>query len=136
MTSLYSFGPLISSPAYILSTSLICIDLIFIDKCNVVIISGVHLFLHINWNITLNTVILISVLHAEYPPSYEHLVLHYGRANVSIRNTSEMPIFFTSASVRQLINFVNEIVIAWFNYVLSKIVWCLYREYMKEVTSK
>ena len=49
LISLYSFDPLISSPTYILSTSLNCSDLIFTDQCNFVIVSRVHPFLHIRF---------------------------------------------------------------------------------------
>ena len=82
---MYDFDLLISDPIHILPSSSSSIDLSFTDKYNLVIVSGVHSSVHVNFHhqITYSNLNLIIV----YPPD-DCLVWDYRRANVSAINTT------------------------------------------------
>lgn len=83
---MYDFDLLISDPIHILPSSSSSIDLSFTDKYNLVIVSGVHSSVHVNFHhqITYSNLNLIIV----YPPPDDCLVWDYRRANVSAINTT------------------------------------------------
>ena len=98
---MYGFDQLISNPTHILPASSSCIDLIFTDRPNLVVDSGVHPFLHANCHhqITYCNFNLMIV----YPPSpYERLVWDYKRANESAAlNRVDWKFLFFNKTVNQ-----------------------------------
>ena len=86
LISMYGFDQLISDPTHILPASSSCIDLIFTDQPNLVVDSGVHssLHTHCHHQITYCNINLMIL----YPPTYEHLVWDYKRANESVINAA------------------------------------------------
>ena len=84
LTSLYGMKQLISAPTHILQHSSSCIDLIFINKPNLVTDSGIHPSLHQNCH---HQVIFWKLnLKIEYPPPYAREVRDYRKAQTDLIN--------------------------------------------------
>ena len=75
LTTVHGLHQPISEPIHLLGNSLSCINLIFTDRPDLVVDSGVHSSLHPNCH---HQIIFCKFnLMIEYPPQYEHLVLDY-----------------------------------------------------------
>ena len=69
-------------PNHILSNSFSCIDLLFTSQPNLVMESGVHLWLHQSCHYKI--IYVNFKLRVYYPIPYEHGVWHYKKANVDL----------------------------------------------------
>ena len=80
VTTVHGFHQLISQPTHLMPQSSSCIDLIFTDQPNLLVDSGVHPSLHSNCHHQITYCKLD--INIKYPPTYEHLVWDYNKANV------------------------------------------------------
>ena len=72
LTSPYGLHQLINGPTHILPSSSSCIDLIFTNQPGLVINSGTHSSIHVNYHHQITYCKLN--LKIKYPPPYQHLV--------------------------------------------------------------
>ena len=89
LTSSNNFSQLINEPAHIQRNGSSCIDLIFTDRPNLAVNSGVHASLHPNCH---HQVVHTSFnLNISYPPPYQRLIWDYKKADsVKIRKALDL----------------------------------------------
>ena len=103
LTSYHGFEQVINEPTHILPNSSSCIDLIFADKPNLIVENGVLPSLHVKCHRQL----IYSKLNFNviYPPSYQHLVWDYKKANVDCikksLNSVDWDFVFSNKNVHQ-----------------------------------
>ena len=79
VTSQYGNHQITNESTYVLGNSASCVDLIFTWQPNLVVDSGVHPSLHLNFH--------HQIMNAKFnlkfqvPPPYEREILHYGQGN-------------------------------------------------------
>ena len=124
LTSFYGLTQLISDPTHILRNSSSCIDLIFIDKPNLVINSGVHSSLHPNCH---HQIIYAEInFKIEFPPPYERIVWDYKNANAKYINLAIDGVnwerLFENKSINDQVKFLNDTLMNIFkNFIPNKI---------------
>ena len=79
LTSYYGLMQLIAEPTHILSTSSSCIDLLFANQSNMVVISGVFPSIHQTFHHQI--VFAKENLKTLYPPPYNRRIWDYSNAN-------------------------------------------------------
>ena len=89
LTSSNNFSQLINEPTHIQRNSSSCIDLVFTDRPNLAVNSGVHASLHPNCH---HQVVHASFnLNISYPPPYQRLIRDYKKADsVKIRKALDL----------------------------------------------
>ena len=123
LTSSNNFSQLINEPTHIQGNSSSCIDLIFTDRPNLAVNSGVHASLHPNCH--------HQVLHASfnlsisYPPPYQRLIWDYKKADcVKIRKALDLinwERLFNNKNINEQVSILNETILNVFsNYVPNK----------------
>ena len=123
LTSFFGLHQLISEPTHFLTHSNSCIDLIFTSQPNLVTHSGSYASLHKNCHH--NIVFVKYNLEIEYPPPYERLIWHYGKANLDMIKKAALQFnweyAFRNMNVEQKISFFNETILNIFsNFCPSK----------------
>ena len=128
-TNLYSltfsnnFSQLINELTHIQRNSSSCIDLIFTDRPNLAVNSGVHSSLHPNCH---HQVVHGSFnLNISYPPPYQRLIWDYKKADsVKIRKALDLINWerpFNNKNINEQVSILNEIISNVFsNYVPNK----------------
>ena len=120
ITSSYGLTQLIADATHILPNSNSCIDLLFTNMPNMIVNSGVLPSLHSNCH---HQLIYAKVnFKILYPPPYQRLVWHYGRANVeAIRRSIEIfdwNAAFSNINVNKQVEIFNSVLINIFkNFV-------------------
>ena len=80
LTSYQGFEQVINEPTHILPNSASCIDLIFADKSNLIVESGMLPSLYVKYH---HQIIFSKLnLNVVYPPPYQHLIWDYKKSNV------------------------------------------------------
>ena len=125
-TNLYSpsssnnFSQPINEPTHIQRNSSSCIDLIFTDRPNLAVDSGVHSSLHPNCH---HQVVHASFnLNISYPPPYQRLIWNYKKADsVKIRKALDLinwERLFNNKNINEQVSILNETILNVFsNYV-------------------
>ena len=105
------------------SCSSSCIDLIFTDRPNLAVNSGVHASLHPNCH---HQVVHTSFnLNISYPPPYQHLIWDYKKADsVKIRKALDLinwERLFNNKNINKQVSILNQTILNVFsNYVPNK----------------
>ena len=120
LTSSNNFSQLINEPTHIHTS---CIDLIFTDRPNLAVNSGVHASFHPNCH---HQVVHASFnLNISYPPPYQRLIWDYKKADsVKIRKALDLinwERLFNNKNINEQVSILNETVLNVFsNYVRNK----------------
>ena len=122
-TSSNNFSQLINEPTHIQRNSSSCIDLIFIDRPNLAVNSGVHASLHPNCHY--QGVHTSFNLNISYPPPYQRLIWDYKKADsVKIRKSLALinwERLFNNKNINEQVSILNETILdAFSNYVPNK----------------
>ena len=123
LTSSNNFSQLINEPTHIQRNSSSCIDLIFTDRPNLAVNSGVHASLHPNCH---HQVVHTSFnLNISYPPPYQRLIWDYKKADsVKIRKALDLinwERLFNNKNINEQVSILNETILNVFsNYVPNK----------------
>ena len=123
LSSYHGLEQVINEPTHILQNSSSCIDLIFADKPNLIVESGVFPSLHVKCP---HQIIYSKLnLNVVYPPPYQRLIWDYKKANVDgIRKSSnsvDWEFNLSGKNVHQQAQYLNEILINVFsNYIPNK----------------
>ena len=123
LTSSNNFSQLINEPTHIQRNSSSCIDLIFTDRPNLAVNSGVHASLHPNCH---HQVVHTSFnLNISYPPPYQRLIWDYKKADsVKIRKALDLinwERLFNNKNINEQVSILNETRLNVFsNYVPNK----------------
>ena len=123
LTSSNNFSQLINEPTHIQRNSSSCIDLIFTDRPNLAVNSGVHASLHPNCH---HQVVHTSFnLNISYPPPYQRLIWDYKKADpVKIRKALDLinwERLFNKKNINEQVSILNETILNVFsNYVPNK----------------
>ena len=80
-TTIYGLQQLIDEPTHIRKNSSSCIDLIFANQPNLIVIKRTHPSLHENCQRQIT--FAKATLRVEYPPPYKRHVWNYAKANVN-----------------------------------------------------
>ena len=125
LTSYHGFEQVINEPTHILPNSASCIDLIFADKPNLIVESGVLPSLHVKCH---HQIIFSKLnLNVFYPPPYQRLVWDYKKVNIDcIRkalNSVDWVFDLSNKNVHQQAEYLNRILMNVFsNYIPSKVI--------------
>ena len=110
LTSQNGLHQIIKEPTHILDTSSSCIDLIFTSRIKLVMDSGVHSSLHVNYHHQM--VFAKFNLQIYYPPPYERVAWDSKHANTDhIRKAIcgyNWERFFANKDVNEMVNIFNE----------------------------
>ena len=123
LTSSNNFSQLINEPTHIQRNSSSCIDLIFTDRLNLAVNSGVHASLHPNCH---HQVVHASFnLNNSYPPPYQRLIWDYKKADsVKVRKALDLinwERLFDNTNINEQVSILNETILNVFsNYVPNK----------------
>ena len=125
LTSHHGFEQIISEPTHILPTSASCIDLIFADKPNLIVESGVFPSLHVKCH---HQIVFSKLnLNVFYPPPYQLLLWVYKKANIDcIRkslNSVDWKFVLSNKNVHQQAQYLNKVLMNVFsNYIPNKLI--------------
>ena len=123
LTSSNNFSQSINEPTHIQRNSSSCIDLVFTDRPNLAMNSGVHASLHPNCH---HQVVHASFnLNISYPPPYQRLIWDYKKAgSVKIRKALDLinwERLFNNKNINEQVSILNETILNVFsNYVPNK----------------
>ena len=123
LTSSNNFSQLINEPTHIQRNSSSCIDLIFTDRPNLAVNSGVHASLHPNCHY--QVVHTSFDLNISYPPPYQRLIWDYKKADsVKIRKALDLinwERLFNNKNINEQVSILNETILNVFsNFVPNK----------------
>ena len=120
LTSQCGLRQIINQPKYILNNSSSCIDLLFTSQRNLVMESGVHSSLHLNFD---HRIIYARFnLKIYHPPPYELEIWHYKKANVDLIQLAIREFNWERAIYRNNINEKVSILNNTFNNVPSNFI--------------
>ena len=126
LTSYHGFEQVINEPAHILPNSFSCIDLIFADKPNLIVESGVLPSLHV---INCHHQLIYSKLNLNviYPLPYQRLVWDYKKANADCikksLNSVDWDFPFSNNNVHQHAQYLNKVLMNVFtNYIPNRLI--------------
>ena len=123
LTSPNNFSQLINEPTHIQRNSSSCIDLIFTDRPNLAVNSGVHASLHPNCH---HQVVHTNFnLNISYPSPYQRLIWDYKKTDsVKIRKALDLinwERLFNNKNINEQVSILNETILNVFNnYVPNK----------------
>ena len=125
LTSYHGFVQVINEPTHILPNSSSCIDLIFADKPNLIVESGVFPSLHVKCH---HQIIYSKLnLNVIYPPPYQRLIWDYKKANVDCikksLNSVDWDFVFSNKNVHQQAEYLNNVLMNVFtNFIPNKLI--------------